>query len=144
MNRKNTERDQAWMKARMALPRPKGSRGRPVGKHNGVKTHGTRYCYVDGCRCPECTDANRQYGIRHRKQKRGGREAHPGNCRMRWPKEPLERRRSLTVDSVEQMRDNVMPYYQPQRGLVTTNIPAAHQPYTLPSYDDYVSKGVNK
>lgn len=35
--------------------------------------HGGRRTYQRGCRCPACTDANRQYSARYRAARRAGR-----------------------------------------------------------------------
>jgi len=37
-----------------------------------MATHGTRYCYITGCRCPECVAAQRAYqlGVRRAREER--------------------------------------------------------------------------
>jgi hypothetical protein len=37
--------------------------------------HGTRRCYVDGCRCDDCTESNRLY-FRQRRASQSGQIAH--------------------------------------------------------------------
>lgn len=46
------------------------SSGRPSGRPRTAK-HGTRSCYVAGCRKPECVAANTQYNRDKRAEKRG-------------------------------------------------------------------------
>ena len=41
--------------------------GAPIGERS---RHGTRACYLKGCRLPECVEANREYGRRYTERKR--------------------------------------------------------------------------
>ena len=105
LTRRNTSRDEAWIRQRMAH-RTKGKRGRPRG--GGEKRCGTRYMYGLGCRCDPCTAANREYGRRYRLT----------NTRMAKPK-PQDDLRSLTVDSIELMRRYVWLYHDFAREAYT-------------------------
>lgn len=40
--------------------------------------HGTRRCYIDGCRCDPCTEANRIYKREYRQRRAAGVAPRPG------------------------------------------------------------------
>ncbi len=37
--------------------------------HADLRAHGTRYCYMTGCRCAKCSQANLAYFRNYRKRK---------------------------------------------------------------------------
>ena len=93
------ERDYAWMRARMAAPKPAN---RPHAKRQ--RRHGTYSCYNGGCHCDNCRLAARAY---HREYDREHPPTRKGGRRMPWPKEDYVR---SPKDSVVLMQERVWPY----------------------------------
>ena len=44
-----------------------------------MAAHGTRRCYINGCRCDDCTESNRLYFRQRRASQSSGQIAHPSD-----------------------------------------------------------------